>query len=168
MIVGRHIFLRKWKRGLQISLDAVQKIPVWIQLYIVPLEYWNVDGLSCLASAVGVSLFADAATEGKQRINYARICVELDASKPLVKEFEVDVFNDSLEVAGTTTIKVFYQWRPQACGHCKVFGHSDDTCPYLLVAAKLTRLPQAHQRANNWIRPMHPLMAQLQGLPLFL
>ena len=98
--------------GTQLYLDAVHKIPVWVQLYNVPLEYWNAEGLSYLASAMGVPLFVDAATEGKRRINYARICVELDASKPLVKEFEVDIYDDNLEVAGTTTIKVFYQWRP--------------------------------------------------------
>ena len=54
-------------------MDAVAKIPVWIQLHNVPLEYWNEAGLSCLASAVGVPLFADAATEGRRQINYARI-----------------------------------------------------------------------------------------------
>ena len=76
----------------------MDKIPIWIQLYRVPLKYWTKEGLSCLASAVGVPLFADAATESCRSVSYARICVELNAKNPLVKEFVADTFNS---VAGT-------------------------------------------------------------------
>ena len=102
----RHIFLRRWEAGLQLSLDAVDRIPVWVQLFGVPMEYWTAEGLSCLASAVGLPLFADGATESCRRISYARICVELNAKLPLVIEFVADTYNSSEgQISGTAKIK---------------------------------------------------------------
>ena len=43
----------------------------------------------------GVPLYADAAIESQRRISYARICVEVDASKSLLNEFIIDVMETS-------------------------------------------------------------------------
>ena len=74
------------------------------------MEYWTKDGLSYLASAVGVPLYTDSAIENRRRINFARICMEVDASKPPVNEFEVDIYSNSdpEQVVDFKTIKVFY------------------------------------------------------------
>ncbi|KAL9400933.1 hypothetical protein Peur_004782 [Populus x canadensis] len=55
------------------------KVPVWVRLYNVPLEYWTIKGLSCVASAIGVPLHADHTTLLRKRLSYARVCVEIDA-----------------------------------------------------------------------------------------
>ena len=134
MITGMHIFLRRWTQGLKLSKGAVNKIPVWIQLHDVPLEYWTADGLSYLASAVGLPLYADSDTENYRRVSFARICVELDASKPLVKEFEAITMQSSQDSSssishfGTAKIRVSYQWKPPACSLCAVFKHSLEAC----------------------------------------
>ena len=129
LIAGRHLFLRRWEAGMPLSFDVVDKILVWVQLFGVPMEYWTVEGLSCLASAIGLPLYADAATKSCRRISYARICVELNAKQPLIKEFIADTYN-SMEgtISGTTKIKVVYQWKPAHCTHCEVFSHSSDNC----------------------------------------
>ena len=108
LIAGHHIFLKRWRWGLRLTKEVVSRIPVWVQLHDVPLEYWIAEGLSCLASAVGIPLYADSATEGRRRLNYARVCIEIDASKPIVTEFSVDLFNDAMQVDGTSLISVIY------------------------------------------------------------
>jgi hypothetical protein len=45
--------------------------------------------LSYVASVLGVSLHADATTLMRKRLTYTRVCVEIDASKLLVKEFDL-------------------------------------------------------------------------------
>ena len=30
LITGRHLFLRRWEAGLNLSVEAVDRIPVWI------------------------------------------------------------------------------------------------------------------------------------------
>lgn len=57
--------------------EQLSKIPIWVQFSNVPLEFWNEEGLSYIASAVGVPLCADAAIESGKRLSYARICVEI-------------------------------------------------------------------------------------------
>ena len=112
-------------KGLKLNKESVSRIPVWTQLHNVPVEYWTSEGLSSVASVVGVPLYADEATENFRRINYDRICIELDASRTLVKEFEVIThrFEQGSLVKGKAIIKVAYQWKPPACLYCKIFGH---------------------------------------------
>ena len=46
-----------------------------------------------MASVVGVPLYANATIETRRRISFACICVEIDASKPLIEDFILDVPN---------------------------------------------------------------------------
>ncbi|KAI8536165.1 hypothetical protein RHMOL_Rhmol10G0235200 [Rhododendron molle] len=79
------------------------------------------DRLSYVASAVGRPLYADQMTEGCKRLNYAKVCVEVDVNSELPDSFEV-----ALEDGTRYTIKVWYLWKPFKCDKCKVFGHK--TC----------------------------------------
>ena len=129
MFASRHIWLRRWKRGIKFLDEGVPKIPVWVQLRKIPIELWTAEGLSYLASVVGEPLYADSSTEQKRRLDYARICVMLDASKPLVKEFGVNTSSMGKDdPQGVTLLKVSYQWVPPECAFCKVFGHNTEGC----------------------------------------
>ncbi|KAF7127311.1 hypothetical protein RHSIM_Rhsim11G0061400 [Rhododendron simsii] len=60
---------------------------------LVPLEMWNEAGLSYIASAVGVPLFADSPTETCQRLSYARLCIEVDVGVDLPNTVDVEYAN---------------------------------------------------------------------------
>ena len=90
LFAGRYMVLRKWSPGLPLSKANLSRIPVWAKFHNVPIELWSEEGLSHIASVVGHPLYADAATEACSRITFARICVEIDASRALVEEFEVE------------------------------------------------------------------------------
>ena len=79
LFAGRYLAQKKWESGLNLYKEPADKIPVWIQMHNIPMEYWTEEGLSFLASVVGVPLYADTATESRRRINYARVCIEIDA-----------------------------------------------------------------------------------------
>ncbi|KAL7238204.1 hypothetical protein ACSBR2_004325 [Camellia fascicularis] len=61
-IGGFNIILKKWTRMMKLSKDKVTKVPVWVRFYNIPMEYWDNDGLSRIASAVGHPLFTDQLT----------------------------------------------------------------------------------------------------------
>ncbi len=63
-------------------------------------------------------------TSSRRRISFARVCVEVDASKTLVKEFYLQGENGDW-----LTVMVEYDWVPPMCSACKVFGHSLAACP---------------------------------------
>ena len=57
-------------------------------------------------------------------LTYARVCVKIDASKLLVKEFNLQCPNGMV-----ITISVEYEGLPSRCGSCNVFSHNLATCP---------------------------------------
>jgi len=57
-------------------------------------------------------------------LTYARFCVKIDASKLLVKEFNLQRPNGMV-----ITISVEYEGLPSRCGSCNVFSHNLATCP---------------------------------------
>ncbi|XP_028091363.1 uncharacterized protein LOC114291701 [Camellia sinensis] len=128
-IGGFNLFLKKWTRMMKLSKEKATKVPVWAKFFNVPFEYWDSDGLSRIASAVGVPLFMDQLTEQGSRVSFARVCVEVEAASTLPAMFKVDC--EGIEA----TVKVEYQGLPPKCDHCIAFGHDTARCVKTQVAA---------------------------------
>ncbi|KAL7181462.1 hypothetical protein ACSBR1_040368 [Camellia fascicularis] len=56
---GFLLILKQWHRMMKLSKEDKKTIPIWVKFYNIPLEYWDGDGLSRIASAVGIPLFMD-------------------------------------------------------------------------------------------------------------
>lgn len=54
---------------MRLSKEDKNTIPMWAKFYNIPLEFWNGDGLSRIASAVGTPLFMDQLTVSGNRIS---------------------------------------------------------------------------------------------------
>ncbi|XVF78445.1 hypothetical protein PTKIN_Ptkin14bG0133800 [Pterospermum kingtungense] len=88
-IQNRPLILRKRELGLESLHFDLQKLPVWIHLYNVPLEAFNSTALSYIASALGMPLYIDRVTASQQRLTYAKICVKIDVTKAIPKVINV-------------------------------------------------------------------------------
>jgi hypothetical protein len=108
---------------MQFLKDDLVRVSIWVKLYNVPLEYWTVKGLSCVTSAIGVALHTDFTTLLHKRLSYARVSVEIDASKTLVKEYDLYCPNGLF-----ITISADYERIPSRCNNCNVFGHTTVIC----------------------------------------
>ncbi|KAJ6356597.1 hypothetical protein OIU78_004652 [Salix suchowensis] len=117
---GKSIILHKWYPGFQFDRNKINTLPVWVRLMGLPFPLWNKQGLSLAASMVGKPLACDENTLNCNRLEYARVCVEVDATFPYVHQFKVEsqLSNKPL------TVEVIYEWKPSRCPKCKVFGHS--------------------------------------------
>lgn len=105
-----------------------RKLPVWVKMVNISLEAWSVDGLSALASSVGVPILMDSMTatichKGMGNLGYARVLVEVSAEKCLKESIEIQYRDKDNNVKGTKSVKVVYDWKPPVCAHCRVFGH---------------------------------------------
>ncbi|KAI8541498.1 hypothetical protein RHMOL_Rhmol08G0065700 [Rhododendron molle] len=49
---GKLMVLQEWYSGIVLEKEGLTRLPIWIQLYNVPLQYWSAEGLSYVASAV--------------------------------------------------------------------------------------------------------------------
>ncbi|GAB2216234.1 hypothetical protein Droror1_Dr00024004 [Drosera rotundifolia] len=63
------------------------------------------------------TLYADSFTENMTRLDFARVYVEVDVAKQLPDKVLIKIGVDQHE------IRVKYQWKPQMCDKCGVFGH---------------------------------------------
>jgi hypothetical protein len=117
---SRPIFLKRWKPNLTLLKEDPRRIPIWAKITGLPLEHWNPEGLSSIASGIGEPLYADRCTMERSRISFARVCVEVDATNELLREFDIE------EHSGVRfpVRVVSYEWEPDLCTQCKCFGHS--------------------------------------------
>ncbi|KAF9684917.1 hypothetical protein SADUNF_Sadunf03G0000200 [Salix dunnii] len=135
-IPNQHLRTGSWAEKVRVSdsntrcqLEQLERQPVGSILKIpndmlmangLPFPLWNKQGLSMAASMVGKPIACDVATLQCSRMDYARICIELDAAFPPVHQFQVD----SSLTEDPITVEVVYEWKPARCHSCKVFGHS--------------------------------------------
>ncbi|XP_039036073.1 uncharacterized protein LOC120172755 [Hibiscus syriacus] len=73
------LILRNWVPGMQKLSFDLSFMPIWVQLCNVPLELYSQKGLSYIASALGNPLYMDSITASKERLEFAKVCVEIEA-----------------------------------------------------------------------------------------
>ena len=101
----------------------MSRLLIWIQLSNIPLELFTQKGLSYIASALGVPLYMDHITAKQQRLTFAKICIEIKATKDIPSAIEVRLQDGSI-----VSVSVEIPWRPLKCLHCVIFGHTEKAC----------------------------------------
>lgn len=81
--------LSQWTMDFTCSMKNQTHSQVWIRLMELP-EYWMVQTLFEIASAVGTPLLIDAATQNRTLDHYARVLVDMDLSKRIFDEVLVE------------------------------------------------------------------------------
>ncbi|XP_039039864.1 uncharacterized protein LOC120177954 [Hibiscus syriacus] len=84
----------------------LSRLPLWIHLFNVPLELFNREGLSYIASALGVPISMDSVTASKTRLEFSKVCIEVGAKEEIPKTVEVVMANGQ-----TTIIFVKVPWK---------------------------------------------------------
>ncbi|XVE55634.1 hypothetical protein DITRI_Ditri03aG0174400 [Diplodiscus trichospermus] len=135
-IQNKPLIVRKWEPGLK-SLDFnMYKLPVWVHLSNIPHELFTQSGISYVASALGNPLYRDRFTASEQRLAFAKVCIEIEASKDIPQAINVELRNGTI-----VQIYVDVPWMPMKCSHCAIFGHGDKTCTKKPVMVK-ARVPK--------------------------
>ncbi|KAJ6370628.1 hypothetical protein OIU76_028835, partial [Salix suchowensis] len=119
MFGGKSLVLQQWHPHFKFDKNQITTIPVWLRLRGLPFPLWTKAGLSLVASMVGRPLSCDESTFSCKRLEYARVCVEVDAAHPFVHNFELEIPQSS----DTVRVDVEYEWKPSRCKSCKVYGH---------------------------------------------
>ncbi|XP_021996188.1 uncharacterized protein LOC110893386 [Helianthus annuus] len=134
MIRNVPIILKEWSASVKLEKEDIKAIPVWVKMHDVPLTAYTEDGLSLLASKIGVPKMLDSYTatmcaESWGRSSYARALIEIQAGDELKRSITVAI--PSLDGNGHSKVevKIEYDWEPLRCSSCCVFGHEDSSCP---------------------------------------
>ncbi|XP_022003087.1 uncharacterized protein LOC110900507 [Helianthus annuus] len=134
MIRNVSIILKEWSASVKLEKEDIQAIPVWVKMHDVPLAAYTEDGISLVASKIGVPKMLDSYTatmcaESWGRSSYARALIEVQAGADLKRSVTVAI--PSLDGNGYSKVevKIEYDWEPLRCSSCCVFGHEDNSCP---------------------------------------
>ncbi|KAL0373436.1 UNVERIFIED_CONTAM: hypothetical protein Sradi_3259300 [Sesamum radiatum] len=125
---GQPIVLQRWEPGMILRKHKHTQVSVWIKLRHLPVEFWNSEGISTVASGVGRPLYPDAITRACTRLDFARACVMLHISSKLPKHHILMMpKDDGSEVP--CKVDVEYKWVPPKCKQCLSLGHTASACP---------------------------------------
>ncbi|CAI0455976.1 unnamed protein product [Linum tenue] len=108
----------RWYKGFNPWKVEVKSTPVWVQLPDLPIEFFNAEAVTIIAQLIGRPVRVDRATEMGARGNYARVCVEVDLSRPLLSQYKVE---------GTTYL-IQYEGLEDICGECGMYGNKTTSC----------------------------------------
>ena len=117
------LFVKPWHAGFNPSEELPNRVPVWVRLPRFPIECCREDVLHMLASMLGKPVGPSTQTLGKRLMTFARICVELDLSRPLPDAIEMHAGSHSW------VQQLDYETLPFRCRLCHEYGHLLRRCP---------------------------------------
>ncbi|GAV91219.1 DUF4283 domain-containing protein/zf-CCHC_4 domain-containing protein, partial [Cephalotus follicularis] len=145
-----HLALRPWRKDMSLELGDCKSMPVWVKLRDVLMQYWNKMGLRYISSVLGKPLHMDANTTHCHALVFACVCIDIPATSSFPESITLE-----LDDGRTTSVGVEYPWRPSACTLCKVFDHSNRTCPRATrrewISRPLLMAQRKQEDAEGWI-----------------
>lgn len=89
MLNNKPITLKAWSKNFDFSANVLTTIPIWVKFHNLPLNCWIQGALSRINSALGNPLFPDDCTIKVDRISYACVLIEMNATQILPKVLSV-------------------------------------------------------------------------------
>ncbi|CAN1141085.1 hypothetical protein LINPERHAP2_LOCUS12257 [Linum perenne] len=108
--------------------EPINTILTWVRLPKLPIHYFNNLAVTRIGNHIGRTVRLDLATTEGARARYARVCVEVDISKPLLRKYMID----------NRIFYVEYESLENICFSCGFYGQKLDACPSSIVANEVT------------------------------
>ncbi|CAN1125950.1 hypothetical protein LINPERHAP2_LOCUS3150 [Linum perenne] len=118
MINDHYVVIQEWRPHFRPEETILSTLRVWVRLPGIPFEYFDRTILQIIGDRIGRTVRIDHTTLEGSRGNFARICVEVDLSKPLLSKYRLRRRVRRIEYEGLHTI----------CFTCGCYGHKDDAC----------------------------------------
>ncbi|KAF5465161.1 hypothetical protein F2P56_015190 [Juglans regia] len=119
------IFYRAFRWSSDFNEDAEpSRVPVWVSLPGLPPNFYQQAFLNILMAPIGTFIRRDNSTRCATRTDGARLCVEVDAAKPLLSHFWIG----APELPSSRKQEIIYETLPAYCSSCNMQGHNARTC----------------------------------------
>ncbi|CAN1147891.1 hypothetical protein LINPERHAP2_LOCUS16135 [Linum perenne] len=119
-IYDYYISVARWNPSFN-EEEPIKFILTWVRLPKLPIHYFNRTAVTRIGNAIGKTVRIDLATTEGARARFARVCVEVDLSKPLLGKYMIE----------DRVLHVEYESLENLCVSCGVYGHKVVNCPTL-------------------------------------
>ncbi|GJZ45304.1 zinc knuckle CX2CX4HX4C containing protein [Tanacetum coccineum] len=96
MIRNTPIILKKWSMSTSLLKEELTRIPIWVKLHDVPLQVFEEDGISLIATFIGKPIMLDSYTSSMckdswGRSSFARCLIEVNSEADLVDSVTISI-----------------------------------------------------------------------------
>ncbi|CAN0876794.1 hypothetical protein LINGRAHAP2_LOCUS11500, partial [Linum grandiflorum] len=117
-IYDYYITVSRWSPEFD-ETALIRKILTWVRLPKLPIHFFNNVAVSRIGNSIGRVVCLDLATAEGARGRFARLCVEVDLSKPLLGKY---ILEDRIYY-------IEYESLEHICPLCGWYGHNNASCP---------------------------------------
>jgi hypothetical protein len=118
MIFDHYLAFRQWSPNFNAATATIDKTMAWIRIPSLNLVYYDESLLWAVASMVGTPVKVDMHTLQVARGKFARLCVEIDLTKPVVGKVGINGEWYHVQYEGLHVI----------CTQCGCYGHTLKDC----------------------------------------
>ncbi|XP_028108293.1 uncharacterized protein LOC114307109 [Camellia sinensis] len=110
--------IQKWEPEFHTDKATMSTTVLWAHLHGLPIEHYDRSILKRLGNRLGTLLKIDVHTENGDRRRFARLCIQVGLSKPLISKIKVGSFIQKVSYEGNTSV----------CFDCGRLGHEKGDC----------------------------------------
>ncbi|CAL2256144.1 unnamed protein product [Prunus armeniaca] len=119
VIAGKSLVMQRWKPSFDPNEATMTHMAVWVRITGLHVEWFNPEAIKRIGDLIGVTYCIDTHTVAQARGKYARICIELDLTKPLSANVQVENNWYAIEYEGLHLV----------CFGYGIYGHNRNQCP---------------------------------------
>ncbi|KAI9079593.1 hypothetical protein K1719_038420 [Acacia pycnantha] len=118
VISDAYLSVSRWKPEFNPRREKIESLVAWVRFPELPAPLFDKKFLLNLGNAIGKAIRLDIHTAQRTRGKFARMCVELDLTKPLIPSYFVE--NQKLNIV--------YESLSMLCTMCGWYGHNKEGC----------------------------------------
>ena len=103
--VGEHFLaIKPWEPYFRASGDNLTFVAIWGRFLDLPIEFYDLEVLKEIGSAIGPILQIDSYMATGLRGNYARLYIQIDINKPLITSIRIGRMVQQVKYEGIYTL----------------------------------------------------------------
>ncbi|XP_019163602.1 PREDICTED: uncharacterized protein LOC109159944 [Ipomoea nil] len=118
MVLDHYLVTQQWRPNFDPRNSKLDKLLAWICFPSLPIEYFDDDFLKKIGKVIGRPIKIDVTSGLASKGKFAKVCAELDISKPLLSNF----------VINGTEWPIEYEGIHQICFKCGIYSHRMEHC----------------------------------------
>lgn len=86
-LITSYLIVQEWEHNFDPQNNKTNKFLVWVRFPKLPIEYFEEDFMMKIGRRIGRPIKVDSTTSLVSKGKFARACIEVDITKPLLSKF---------------------------------------------------------------------------------